>query len=87
MTESHSQEGQQAARPQPPDISVTVDSPFKMVFLCIFSLTVGLIVARVWIAIDNPAPSENLKDALATLTWMFTGGFGTLTGLFAGKQM
>lgn len=65
--------------------AATVSTHFKMIFLAVFFLTVGLLVVRVTVGIVVQEPSESLRDAMTTCSLLGNAGFGAMLGLIGGK--
>lgn len=66
--------------------SVTRVTPhFKMVFICIMTLTVLTLAASLYIGIFVERPTEVCKSAMDNCSKIANLGFGTILGLLGGK--
>jgi len=64
-----------------------VTTYFKLIFISIVLLEVGLLFAMNGMAILVNNPTEPVKDAITTCTSLATAGFGAICGLVGGKAI
>jgi hypothetical protein len=59
---------------------------FKLVFLSVFLLTIGLIVVDILLAVMVKEPSDAVSSAIETCDTGFKAGIGAIFGLLGGKS-
>ncbi len=62
-------------------------SHFKMIFLWVVVITVGCLVAYVWVGLAIQNPNDTQKAILEVLSSGWKTGFGAIVGLVGGKSI
>ena len=60
---------------------------FRTVFWVIVGVTVLTLIARMAAGLTLASPTEQQQETLVWLERVFSGGFGGILGLFAGKRL
>jgi hypothetical protein len=78
-----------SARPaafQAPSHKTVLDPTFKMVFICVVTITVVSGIAVVWLADHWQSPTQNQQNAFAAADFAWKAGIGAIFGLLGGKK-
>ncbi|MGV9419689.1 hypothetical protein ACWDO6_19575 [Streptomyces sp. NPDC003674] len=65
----------------------TVTAHFKMVFLCVMSITLLCLFASLYIGVFVEKPTDGAKQAMDTCRTLANLGFGAMVGLLGGKAV